>query len=52
MPVTSAECVIGTEKYPDSAILLNYDDNDHSQGYGQIKEAHKALTKIIYYNRI
>ena len=45
MPVTSAQCVIGTEKYPDSAILLIYDDDDYSQGYGQIKEAFKALTK-------
>ena len=45
MPVTSAQCIIGTEKYPDSAILLNYDDDDYSQGYGQIKEEFKALTK-------
>ena len=45
MPVTSAQCIIGTEKYPDSAVLLNYDDDDYSQGYGQIKEAFKALTK-------
>ena len=45
MPVTSAQCIIGTEKYPDSAILLNYDDDKYSQGYGQIKEAFKALTK-------
>ena len=45
MPVTSAQCIIGTEKYPDSAILLNYDDVDYSLGYGQIKEAFKALTK-------
>ena len=45
MPVTSAQCIIGNEKYPDSAILLNYDDDDYSQGYGQIKEAFKALTK-------
>ena len=45
MPVTSAQCIIGTEKYPDGAILLNYDDDDFSQGYGQIKEAFKALTK-------
>ena len=44
-PVTSAQCLIGTEKYPDSAILLNYNDDDYSQGYGQIKEAFKALTK-------
>ena len=44
-PVTSAQCVIATEKYPDSAILLNYDDDDNTQGYGQTKEDFKALTK-------
>ena len=45
LPVISAQVVIGTERYPDIAILLNYDDDDYSQGYGQIKEAFKALTK-------
>ena len=45
LPVISAQDVIGTERYPDSAILLNYDDDDYSQGYGQTKEAFKALTK-------
>ena len=44
-PVTSAQCIIGTEKYPDIGILLNYIGDDYSQGYGQIKEAFKALTK-------
>ena len=43
--VTSAQCIIGTEKYPDSGVLLNYNDDDYSQGYRQIKEAFKALTK-------
>ena len=43
--VTSAQCIIGTEKYPDSGILLNYDDDDYNQGYGQIKEAFRALKK-------
>ena len=43
--VTSAQCIIGTEKYPDSSILSNYDDDDYNQGYGQIKEAFRALTK-------
>ena len=43
--VTSAQCILGTEKYPDSGILLNYNDDDYSQGYGQNKEAFKALTK-------
>ena len=45
MPVTSAQCIIGIEKYLDSAILLTYDDDEYSQAYGQIKEAFKALTK-------
>ena len=44
-PVTSAQVVIGTEKYPDKSVLMNYNDDDYSQEYGQIKEAFKALTK-------
>ena len=43
--VTSARCIIGTEKYPDSGNLLNYNDDDYSHGYGQIKEDFKALVK-------
>ena len=43
--VSSGQRVIGTEKYPDAGILLNYDDDDYSQGYGQIKVAFTALTK-------
>ena len=46
LPVISAQCIIGTERYPDTANLLNYNDDDYSQGYGQIKEAFKALTKV------
>ena len=45
LPVVSAQCVIGAEKYPDAGILSNYDDDDYSQGYHQIKEAFEALTK-------
>ena len=45
LPVTSTQCTIGTENYPDSAFLLNYIDDDYSQGYGLIKKAFKALTK-------
>ena len=45
LPVISAQVVIVTERYPDSGILLSYDDDYYSQGYGQIKEAFKALTK-------
>ena len=45
LPVVSAQCVIGTEKYPDAGMLLNYDDDDYSQGYHQIEDGFKALTK-------
>ena len=31
LPVVSAQCVIGTEKYPNAGILLNYDDDDYSR---------------------
>ena len=44
-PVTSAQCIIGNQKYPESAILLDYGNDDYSQGYTQIKEAFRALTK-------
>ena len=42
--VTSAQGSIGIEKYPPSGILISYDDDKYSQGYGQIKEAFGALT--------
>ena len=45
LPVTSAECVIGMKKKPNSSIIVYYDDDDYSQGYVQIKEALNALTK-------
>ena len=45
LPVISAQVVIGTERYPDTAILINYNDADYSQGNGQKKEAFKSLTK-------
>ena len=45
MPVVSAQCVIGTEEYPNAGILLKYDDHGYSEGYHQIKEAFTALTK-------
>ena len=44
LPVVRAQCVFGTEKYPDAGILLNYYDDDCKQRYSQIKEAFKALT--------
>ena len=37
LPVTSCQCVIGTEKNPDGGIILIYDDDAYSQGYAQIK---------------
>ena len=44
-PVTSAQCIIETEKCPDLAILLIYYDDDFSQVYGQSKKTFRALTK-------
>ena len=43
--VTSVQCIIGTEKNPVSGISLNYNDDNYNQGYGQTKQAFKALTK-------
>ena len=45
LPVVSAQCVIGTEKYPDAGKSLNYDDDVYAQGYSQTREAFRALTK-------
>ena len=42
-PVTSAQCAIATPEYPDSAILIKYDDSGYSQGYGQIEVAFIVL---------
>ena len=44
-PVISAQCFMGTEKDPDSSILLNYDDDQYSQGYSQIEEAFRKFSK-------
>ena len=44
-PVTSAHAVIGTERYLDNSLLINNDDDDYSQGYGQIKKIFEALTQ-------
>ena len=45
LPVTSAQCIIVTEKFPDSAISLNYNDHEYTQGCSQIKETFRALSK-------
>ena len=44
-PVTSAQCIIGSEKYPVLAILKNYNDNGFSQVYSQIRAVFRAPTK-------
>ena len=45
LPVTSAQAVIETVIYPDTGIILNYNDDEYSQGYSQIKEVFRACTK-------
>ena len=39
--VTNAQCIIGTENYPDSGKILNFDNDHYSQGYHQIKKLSK-----------
>ena len=46
---TSAQCKIETEKNSDVGRLLNYDDDDYSQGYGQTKGFFRALTKDDFF---
>ena len=43
--VASCQCTVGTEKYHDAGIILNYDDDDYSREIGQIKERFRALTE-------
>ena len=45
LPVISVQCMIGTEKMTDAGIILNYDDDDYSQGYCHIREFFRALTR-------
>ena len=44
LPVPSAQCITGTEKYPDVGMLSNYRDDDYGQGYAEIKQTFRALT--------
>ena len=44
-PVTSTQCHGSTENYPDSANFIKYNDDDYSQGYGQVEEVFGALTR-------
>ena len=43
--VTNTQRIIANGNNPDSGIIINYDDDDYSQAYGQFKEAFRALTK-------
>ena len=45
LPVTSAQCIIGTKKYPDAGIMFKYDDDGVTQGYSHFKEAFRALAE-------
>ena len=45
LAVTSAQSIIGTEKYPDAGLLVYFDDDEYSQGYAQFIETFRALTK-------
>ena len=43
--VTSAQCKIGTEKYHNAGIIIIYDNDDYSQGYGCNKGAFGTLAR-------
>ena len=45
LPVISCQLIIGTENNPDRALLLNYDDDDYSQAYGQVNDFFRVPTK-------
>ena len=45
LPVNSAQCISGIEKYPDAGLKLNYVDDDYSHGYGQTKEVFRNLKR-------
>ena len=49
LPVPSTQCLGGTKKYPGAGIRLIYDDDEFSRGFGQIKEASRALTKDVVF---
>ena len=42
LPVTSANCNIGTEKISNAGILLTFDDDENSPGYRLIEEAFRV----------
>ena len=50
LPATSAQGMISTEKKPQAGMILNYDDDSYSQGYGRTKEAFRVLTKDETFN--
>ena len=45
LQVACAQGIIGTQNYPDSIVLLNYDDDVFSHDYGHFEEAFGVLTK-------
>ena len=43
LPVTSCQCIIGTQKCPDAGILINYGNDNYSQGNNQVRETFIAF---------
>ena len=43
--VLSAQCIIGTEKYPETGINTDYAKNKKSQAYGELLSFFKHLSK-------
>ena len=47
LPVSGAQCIFGTGKNPSN--LFNFNDDDYSHGYGQIKKVFRVITKDDIY---
>ena len=45
LPVSSAQFITSTEKWPDAGLFLTYDEDDYSQGCAQIEDVSRTLTK-------
>ena len=52
VPATSAQNNIGTEKYPETGIIIILDVDEYFQGYSQNNEAFSASKKMMFSNHV
>ena len=51
LPVVKAQCVLGGDKYPDTGVIITYEDHEYSQGNTQFKGVFRASTKDDIFQR-